>query len=55
LICNVFALALILLLAYLGIFPLAPETIFPPTIQAIFEVLGLLLIYCSSKRDACRH
>ena len=52
LICNVFALALILLLAYLGIFPLAPETIFPPTIQAIIEVLGLLLIYCFSKRDA---
>ncbi len=52
LICNVFALALILLLAYLGIFPLAPETIFPPTIQAIVEVSILLLLYLFSKRDA---
>ncbi len=43
--CSGIILVLILLLAYLGIFPLSAQTIYPPTIQAIVEIL-ILLIFC---------
>ena len=51
LLCSGIILVLILILAVLGIFPLSMETIFPPTIQAIVEVLILLLICRWKKND----
>jgi len=52
LICSGFLLAMIMLLASLGAFPLGWDTIFPPTIQAIVEIVILLLACRAVRNDA---
>ncbi|MBO4692992.1 MAG: SpoIIE family protein phosphatase [Clostridia bacterium] len=52
LLCNGIVLMLVVALTAVGIFPLSWESVFPPTIQAIVEVLILLFICKLVKNDA---
>ena len=52
LLCTGMVLVLIMALTWLGVFPLSLETVFSPSIQAIVEVLILLLVCRAVKSDA---